>query len=764
MTASRRSTALRLALLLATALGLGACLAPGGAPLGSAFQKQVHFSLMVPDAADRTAAKLARAALVSDSERTARALKSLAALDTVLEASDEQPTGLLPVSTDLANTTLDDVRAYREATRQLLERDDLGPALRARLEKFERDDPLQLASDRIRDAWVIDIGRAFNALAEPVGRSIFTMTLAPYRLARSMVNYAVQVYQQEALPLQRRQALAHWKTFLRRHPYSPEAEVIAPKVSAAQARWQRTHRDRSLRVARFALDQDKVRLALIYADRALRYMPEDRHSAALRDEAATRLLEIRDRQRRSVRAAPGDGWQPASSTSRELALALLQPGGDLAAAAQRIREAHPDGPLADEARYVDAIALGEAGARNEMWDELEALAAEDPESSNMARHAQALLADPEQNAFGAFEEARHDNLIRRMLWVLFGPFSNGPRRRGLPRSLEWMMDMPTVAQSVFTAPLRLLQLPWSENLSTARVAAYHGGRYLEHHPDGRHADEVRDWLEDYESDRGNWLGALRIAEENPDTDPEELAEIREEAAQQSLEAAGREKNRGLRNAMYRRVAREFAGTRAGTFAGYSARAEVENATAQRIRVSRGFLEENPRVAGPHGLGLKPEFLDEDATNGELHPEGVTLLGRREVEVCFLGASGDEDDPPLRVRETLDEEHLARFVSSLEETSYRNTLLDRDDTVAPDAQRDTYFERVRLGLTDEADGRPGAASDYAYRGMRERYGMVRARDSILPFDLVLQGSFHDLSLGAFPRIRAPRETPDAFLYK
>ena len=140
-----------------------------------------------------------------------------------------------------------------------------------------------------------------------------------------------------------------------------------------------------------------------------------------------------------------------------------------------------------------------------------------------------------------------------------------------------------------------------------------------------------------------------------------------------------------------------------------------------------------------GLGLKPEFLDEDATNGELHPEGVTLLGRREVEVCFIGASGDEEDPPLRVRETLDEEHLARFVSSLEETSYRNTLLDRDDTVAPDAQRDTYFERVRLGLTDEADGRPGAASDYAYRGMRERYGMVRARDSILPFDLVLQGS-------------------------
>ena len=30
-------------------------------------------------------------------------------------------------------------------------------------------------------------------------------------------------------------------------------------------------------------------------------------------------------------------------------------------------------------------------------------------------------------------------------------------------------------------------------------------------------------------------------------------------------------------------------------------------------------------------------------------------------------------------------------------------------------------------------------------------------------LVLRGSLSDLSLGAFPRFREPRETPDAFLY-
>jgi hypothetical protein len=49
-------------------------------------------------------------------------------------------------------------------------------------------------------------------------------------------------------------------------------------------------------------------------------------------------------------------------------------------------------------------------------------------------------------------------------------------------------------------------------------------------------------------------------------------------------------------------------------------------------------------------------------------------------------------------------------------------------------------------------------------MRERYGLVRGRESVLPFDLVVQGSLQDLSLGAFPRWRPPKETPDAFLYR
>ena len=110
------------------------------------------------------------------------------------------------------------------------------------------------------------------------------------------------------------------------------------------------------------------------------------------------------------------------------------------------------------------------------------------------------------------------------------------------------------------------------------------------------------------------------------------------------------------------------------------------------------------------------------------------------------------------------ERLARLVARLEETSFRNALLDADDPIQPDAHRDLVFERFRLGLADDVDSRAAARAGFAYRGIRERYGVVRRREPILPFDLVLRGSLTDLSLGAFPRMRVPKQTENALLYE
>jgi hypothetical protein len=194
------------------------------------------------------------------------------------------------------------------------------------------------------------------------------------------------------------------------------------------------------------------------------------------------------------------------------------------------------------------------------------------------------------------------------------------------------------------------------------------------------------------------------------------------------------------------------------------REEIETASEQRVRISRGFLLENPVVAGPEGLGLRRELLDGNDRNGELHPQGVTLLGGRALEIALVPEGGKESDEPHQVRQTISADRLSRLVSLLEETSLRNALLDPLAEQGADAPRDAFFERARLGVADALDPRATASSGYAFVGVRERYNMVRSRESILPVEIVISGSLPDLGLGAFPRIRMPKETPDAVLYK
>jgi hypothetical protein len=312
--------------------------------------------------------------------------------------------------------------------------------------------------------------------------------------------------------------------------------------------------------------------------------------------------------------------------------------------------------------------------------------------------------------------------------------------------------------------MRLIQMPWSKSLPAARLAAHYAYRYLERRPDGEHAAAVRDWLDGFESGRGNWVATYALAQQQTGVSIELLDELREKAAAQSLAAARGEERRDVRLARLRNIAQQYADTEAGHRAGQSIRNEVAAATPHHIRISRGFLTENPDVSGPSGLGLRPELLDENPANGEIHRDGLALLGGTEIAFYYVGPSGNDDDPPLVRNETISPERLARLVSALEEASFENSLVDADDPVVSNAPRDVFFERARLGLDTNADLRPTASSNYTYLGMRERYGIVRGRESILPFDLVLRGSLTDLSFGAFPRIRPPRLTPDHFLYR
>jgi hypothetical protein len=371
-----------------------------------------------------------------------------------------------------------------------------------------------------------------------------------------------------------------------------------------------------------------------------------------------------------------------------------------------------------------------------------------------------MLRDFDANPHRAFRLARREKTKENARQVLLGPLAQGARDHDLPRPVEWLAEVPLLTSVVLGLPSRLLAFPYGR--SEKRAASVFARRYLERAPQGAHAAEVRAWLFDYEESRGNALGALAVADGVPDLDDEDRAELREDAAQQMALVARRERTRAGRAQLLARTAELFPETEAAAEARETVRREVQRATPQRIQVSRQYLVENPEVAGPRGFALQPALLDDEAANGELHADGVTLIGGRWIEIAWVGREG-KNGAAETSRLELSDEHLARVAAVLEESALRRTRVDRDATLPADAGRETFFERARLGLADEALYAGGDA-EFAFRGMREMYGIVRARESILPVELVVQSGLEDFGFGMFPRIHMPRETPDQILYR
>lgn len=765
MTASRSERFRRAAAAL-LALAASACAGARGVPAGPAIQPLPQARALVPDDSDIAARDLASAALATDRAGVARHLSHLHALEEEQRSSLGAGTGLLPVATDLAAASADDHEAYIRNAEALLDRNDLDAALRSRLEQTVNDEPLRLAAARERDAFVNALAGLVNRLAEPLGRAAFSGITAVAGLSRAVLGYAVEKHLEDDMTTPERQALSHQKRFLAENPDAPGAAEIAAEVEEGEARLAQTRRDRSLRTARRALDSGNARVALIATERALRFVPEDAEATEMREEAAQRLQDEQKRRRRAVDVAAGDDVDVAPQDGRPLAVALLEPNGDVAGAARRILDADPDGSLADEAEFARAIALGEAGRETEMWEALARLAEgeDDPDGPNMARHAGLLLTSPDSNPYGAFLAARSSERGARASWLLFGPLAEGARDRDLPRPLEWLIEVPTVMDIVTSLPSRIVRYPWLDKNTFGRAPQLHARSYLLRYPQGEYASAMREYLIGEEIDAGGSIRAYELARDGEDTDPETLAELKEQAAAQFLELAKREKRRDLRILVARQAAQDFPDTVAGHEAGIFVRDEVSKATPQQVRITRNYLQENPRVAGVEGLGLQPAALDGDLRNGELHPEGVVLVGGQLVELRFVADDKREEDPPVVTRKQIGAERLARVVALLEEATIRNELVDSDNTQAFDAQRDLFFETAKLGLAENPDIRPGAESTFVFEGMRDRYGLVRGRESILPVEIVLQGSLPSLGLGAFPRIRTPKATPDAILYK
>ena len=792
MTASHAEIVRLLALVLALGTACQTTAPTSGFPL---FGPMALSEPVPATELDHAVAQLAEAALAGSPEQLDAALARIEEIydDEEIEKARSEGRhameGLVPLAIDLRNSSLSDPVAYREAAGELLASRSLDPdpALQARLEQAVADDPLALASERTRDHWQILWASTFNTLVEPVGGSLmWGLAVAPFRLATRLTHYAAAMYSRPEMSLQERQALAHRQRYVLQHPDAPDAEAVRRRAEEGQENLDEMHAEHYIESAEASLDSRRYRLAELQANRALGIDPADEDASTLRSIARQRrdhVAELRERGVQAAEAAPADlALLPvleALLTSSNLAQTSFAraAGAEKAGRRDRAKLEHlvdelrllqavdPNGKLADEVVYVLALAQYDLGFEDESWKKLRELGSEDPLDSNMQRHAQALLEDPWQNTYGNFARQQQRANSKAIGFRLFGGYSLGRLYPDLPVGLSFLIELPAVAQTLIMAPVRLIFGLWDPpGQDFDRAPAIVGYRYLTRSPEGQHTREVAAWLYGYETDRENWVAALRLHDLQSAPDPVERLELAERAASQQLAAAQRAGRRDWRGSILRGVVREFPDSDAGYAAGWQLREELDNLSAQRIRVTKSFLLENPNVAGPYGLALNQALLDDDVRNGELHSKGVTFLGGRVIEFALVADSGNEDDEPVARREEITPERLARAVAVLDETVLLNDQIDAGDAVTPDASRDHYLERARLGLVDDPDMRASAESNYVYESLRERYGMVRSRDSILPFDLVFRGSLFDLSLGAFPRWRQPRETPDAFLYR
>jgi len=718
-----------------------------------------------PSDADFASRDLIRASLISDLDQVDRSLETVLEIDSRdLPGDDPDLDRRIPMSIDLANATLDDPEAYREACRSLSKRRDLDPRLKERLEECEADDLLKLANRRVWDRRETLFAYTYNAVAEPLGRSLLSGgVLSPYYIATSVAEYMALINELDPFPVQLRQALVHRENFLRRFPDDEEAPKVRRQVEKARRKLHKEQSKKLTFAAKRALRSGRTRYAHVLAEEAASRNPENKKAVRLMESTQAILQEERALRLMSERVA-GPSNEIIPPGAEELTAALLDPDADIAEAARALLRSRPDPAQREIAKYVLATSMHEAGLESAGWRQITDLSVLGPLHSRMARHAGALYRDPLQNTYGSFLASRRNQTTAEVKWRILGPWAGGPRYRRLPQPIAWILDLPSIANTAATSPIRLVLSPMSQKPDFQQATAVAGYRYLEHNPSGEHMNNVAGWLYGYEKKQKNWSGALRLADLLTSVPQDDRTELFEKAAAQQVAAAERAPRRSLKNSLLRHAAREYPDSSAGHAAGVAVRRQLENASEQKIRMTKGFLQENPRIAGPAALGIRPELLDDRNTNGELHPLGVTFVNGRAMEFEFLNESGDKDDPPVKVRRPISKERMASVVAALDDSVYGNMRVDPDDVVRPDASRDLFFERARLGLADQPDLRSAAHSTYVFESTRERFGVVRGRESILPFEIVVQGDLTKLGIAAFPRWRIPKETPDAFLFR
>ena len=749
----------RLAAALVLALGAPACTrAPTSAELQPVLDGRPARSPL-PDDAERIASRMAAAALAGQRDAARALAAKLEREDAARVARGEPPSGLADNAAEI-NSACDGSDAFPAHAAVLLDRDDLDPAIRRRLERAIASDPLEVADATVAEERQWKVGAVVNRVVEPVSKLLISGVANPVEATRTTIVTLLTAHKFPEASVRERKALRAWDDWLARHPGDPRAPEVAERAAEYRAMLANERYDRAMKGAESALEGRELARARILSARALESRPDSAPAARIHERADSELAAHEARTRASLgmnELAPAGldgGWGPSAEYFALARAASVARAEDVAARAAAWRADGAPAGITGELAFLESFAPLARGDEDGFFAALGLVPEAAAPGDTVARQAAAVIADPQQNPYAAYSAAADADRSARISWLAFGRHANGPTHRDLPRPIEYLLDVPGFVISLITAPVRLIQYP-SASAKFGDGVLQTGERYTERRPGGQHAEEVDRELASLYAARGQPGAALRHEQALPVPDAAKVARYRDQVAEQMLAGAERERRVDMKLAILASVAREYAGTPAGDRAKDEFIATRRAVTPQRIRLTHDFLVEHPELWAPGALELNPELLDGSRRNGEIADTGVTLLGRSAIEISL------EDRDPV-VRE-LPADDFARFVARLEQVSYASLTRDEREKPIADPARDSFLSSARLGVTDASDSRPAARSEAVFESTHEKHGFVNARESVLPVDLVLRGDIESLGLSAFPRIRLPDAPDDALLY-
>jgi hypothetical protein len=700
---------------------------------------------------------VAAAALAGRTDQALSLAASLEALDVLREARGEPPSGLADNVAELV-AACDGSDAFPIQARTLLARGDLDPALRRRLAWTIANEPLERADASVSEDRQWKAGALFNRVVEPVSKLLLTGIANPVDSLRTTIGALLTAHRFPGASVRERRALRAWDEWLIRHPDDPRAPEVAERAQDFRAKLADERYERALEGAREALANSEFERARILAGRALQNRPESAPAAELLERADSEINAHDARVRESLAM---DTLSPAtldaSSQAAYVGLAraaLVARAEAVAARAATWRAEGAPTEIGAELAFLETFGPLARGDEDGFFAGLGGVLAAAPPGDTIASQAIAIIRDPAQNPYAYYQAASSADRRAQLAWLALGSHANGPRNRDLPRPIEYVLELPAVAISLVTFPLRLIQYP-SARPRFGQSVLLAGERYTERRPQGQHVTEIHRDLASRYAERGQAGAALRHEQALPDPDAETIAQYREQIAEQMQSAGERERRVDMRLAILASVARDYPDTPAGVRAKTEFIAQKQALSPQRIRLSHDFLVEHPELWAPGALELNAELLDGASRNGEIAEPGVALLGRTAIEISL------EDREPV-VRE-LQADCFARFAALLEQVNYTSLARDEREKPIVDPALDAFLASARLGVVEAPDMRPSARSDAVYQSTQEKHGFVNSHESILPVDLVLHGDIESLGMAAFPRIRLPAEPDDAMLY-